>query len=124
MGWVDRLNQWALKQIRRQAIERVETDREGSTLIRADGRQFIRWSDVQEIAVLKQPPLARGSFALAIRGPGSTVAVVDDTVAGYAELCRELPRRLTGVTPYQKWAVELTASSQDTGKVIFRRTAS
>ena len=94
MGWVDKLNQWALKGIR-QAIERVETDREGSTLIRADGREFIRWSDVQEIAVVKQPPLASGSFALAIRGAGSTVAVVDDT-----------------------------ASSQEAGKVIFRRAAS
>jgi hypothetical protein len=124
MGWVDKLNQWALKGSRRQAIERVETDREGSTLIRADGREFIRWSDVQEIAVVKQPPLARGSFALAIRGAGSTVAVVDDTVTGYVEFCQELPRRLTGAAPYQKWAVELTTSSQETGTVIFRRAAS
>jgi hypothetical protein len=124
MGWVDKLNQWALKGIRRQAIERVETDREGSTLIRANGSQFIRWSDVQEIAVVKQPPLARGSFALVIRGAGFKVAVVDDTVAGYAEFCQELPRRLKGVAPYQNWAVELTASSQETGKVIFRRAAS
>ena len=123
MGWVDKLNQWALKGIR-QAIERVETDHEGSTLIRADGREFIRWSDVQEIAVVKQPPLASGSFALAIRGAGSTVAVVDDTVAGYAEFCQEIPRRLKGVVPYEKWAVELTASSQEAGKVIFRRAAS
>ena len=124
MGWLDKLNQWALKGIRRQAIERVETDNEGSTLIRADGRQFIRWSDVREIAVVKQPPLASGSFALAIRGAGSTVAVVDDTVAGYAELCQEIPRRLKDAVPYEKWAVELTASSQQTATVIFRRAAS
>jgi len=71
---------------------------------------------VQEIAVVKQPPLASGSFALAIRGPGSTVAVVDDTVAGYAEFCQEIPRRLKGVVPYEKWAVELTASSQEAGR--------
>ncbi len=122
MGWVEKLNQWALKGIRRQAIERVDTDREGSTLIRADGSQYIRWSDVQEVAVVKQPPLARGSFALAIRGAGSMLAVVDDTVAGYAEFCQELSRRLKGVVPYQKWAAELTASSQEAGKVIFRRT--
>jgi hypothetical protein len=124
MGWVDKLNEWALRGIHRQAIERVETNCEGSTLIRADGSQFVPWSDVQEIAVVKQPPLARGSFALAIRGAGSMVAVVDDTVAGYAEFCQELPRQLKGVVPYQKWAVELAASSHDDGKLIFRRTAS
>jgi hypothetical protein len=124
MGWVDKLNQWALKGIRRQAVERVETDLEGSTMIRADGRQFIRWSDVKEIAVLKQPPLASGSFALAIRGAGSTVVVVDDTVVGYAEFCQEISRRLKGVIPFEQWAVELTATSQEAGKVIFRRPAS
>jgi hypothetical protein len=28
-------------------------DREGRTLIRADGSEFIRWSDVQDVAVVK-----------------------------------------------------------------------
>jgi hypothetical protein len=121
MGWVDKLNQRALKGVRRHAVERVESNHEGSTLILSDGSQFIRWSDVQEIAVLKQPPLARGSFALVIRGAGATLAVVDDTAAGYAEFCQELPRRLKGVVPYEKCAVELMASSEETGKVIFRR---
>lgn len=128
MGWVDKLNEWALKRIRPWAIERVKTDREGTTLIRADGSQFIRWSDVQEIAVLKQPDPAIGipaaGFALAIRAVGSMLAIVDDTVAGYEELCQEIPRRLEGVVPYEKWAVELLASSQEAGKVIFRRAAS
>src|SRR5215469_10288628 len=96
------------------AIERVKTDREGTMLIRADGSQFIRWSDVQEIAVLKQPDLAIGCFALAIHAVGSTLAIVDDTVAGYEELCQEIPRRLEGVVPYEKWALELLASSQET----------
>jgi hypothetical protein len=123
MDWVDKLNQWALKGIRRQAVERVETNSEGSTLIRSSGSQVIRWSEMQEIAVVKQPPLASGSFALAIRGAGSTVAIVDDTVPGYAELCRELPLRLQGVIPYEKWAVELTAAQQEIGQVIFRRSA-
>jgi len=122
MGWVDKLNQWALKGIRRRVIDKVETDLEGSTLIRAEGSQFIRWSDIQEIAAVKQPPLASGSFALAIRAAGSILVVLDDTVPGYAEFCQELSRRLQGVVPYQRWAGELTASSQETGKVIFRRT--
>lgn len=124
MGWVDKLNQWALKGIRGRIIERAETDREGSTLIGPEGSQCIRWADVQEIAVVKQPPLASGSFALVIRGVGSILAILDDTVPGYEEFCQELPRRLEGVVPYQGWAVELTASSQETGKVIFRRTVS
>jgi hypothetical protein len=67
MGWIDKVNKWLLKRIHPWAIERVKTDREGTTLIRADGgSRFIRWSDVQEIAVLKQPDLARGCFALGI----------------------------------------------------------
>lgn len=123
MGWVHKLNLSALKRIRRRVIERVETDREGSRLIRADGIQLILWSDVQEIAALKQPPLATGSLALAIRGAGSTLAILDDTVEGYAKFCQELPRWLKGVIPYEKWALELTASSQESGKVIFRRAA-
>jgi hypothetical protein len=128
MGWVDKVNQWVLKRIRPWAIERVKTDREGTTLIRADGSRFIRWSDVQEIAVLKQPDPAIGCpigcFALVIRAVGSTLAIVDETVAGYEELCQEILRRLEGVVPYEKWALELLASSQETGKVIFRRAAS
>lgn len=122
MGWVERLNQRALRRIRRHAIERVETDREGTTLTRADSSQFIRWPEVREIAVLKQPPLARGSFALIIRGGGSTLAVVDDTAVGYAEFCQEISRWLKGAVPYEEWAVELTASLGETGRVIFRRT--
>ena len=103
MVWVDKVNEWVLKRIRRSAIESVKTDREGITLIRADGSQFIPWSDVQEIAVLKQPDLAIGCFALAIHAVGSTFVIVDDTVAGYEELCQEIPRRLEGVVPYEKW---------------------
>jgi|HubBroStandDraft_1064217.scaffolds.fasta_scaffold00242_34 homoserine kinase len=122
MSWIDKVNQWALKGIRLKAVERVETDDLGSTLIQGDGNHFIRWSDVQEIAVLKQPSLARGSFAVAIRGAGSTLTIVDDTVAGFAEFCQEITRRLKDVVPYETWAVELTASPQQTGKVIFRRT--
>jgi hypothetical protein len=122
MHWVDKLNRWALKGVRRQAVEKVETNSEGSMLIRPDGSQFIRWSEMQEIAVLKQPPLANGSFALAIRGANSTVAIVDDTVVGYANFCEELPLRLQSVVPYEKWAVELTAGTQ-AGQVIFRRPA-
>jgi hypothetical protein len=128
MGWVDKLNEWVLNRIRPSAIERVETDCQGTTLIRADGSQFIRWSDVQEIAVLKLPDPAIGipavGFALVIRAVDSTLVIVDDTVAGYEELRQEIPRRLEGVVPYEKWAVELLASSQEAGKVIFRRAAS
>ena len=77
MGWIDKVNQWVLKRIHPWAIERVKTDREGTTLIRADGgSQFIRWSDVQEIAVLKQAdggiPCPIGYFALHIHAVGST----------------------------------------------------
>ena len=124
MGWIDKVNKWLLKRIHPWAIERVKTDREGTTLIRADGSQFIRWSDVQEIAVLKQPDLASGCFVLGIHAVGSTLAIVDDTVSGYEELCQEIPRRLEGVVPYEKCAVELMASSQEAGKLIFRRAAS
>ena len=129
MGWIDKVNKWLLKRIHPWAIERVKTDREGTTLIRANGgSRFIRWSDVQEIAVLKQAdggiPCPIGYFALHIRAVGSTLAIVDETVAGYKELCQEIPRRLEGVVPYEKCAVELMASSQEAGKLIFRRAAS
>jgi len=125
MGWVDELNRRVMKRVRPAAIERVETDREGTTLIRADGSRFLlRWSDVQEIAVLKQSSLVIDSFALVIRPAGSSLAIVDDTVPGYEELCREIPRCLEGAVPYEKWALELMASSQEFGKVIFRRAAS
>ncbi len=124
MDWVDKLNQWALKRIRGEATERVEADQDGIVLIRARGNQLIRWSEIEEIAAMKQPQLADGSFALAIRRADSAVAVVDDTVTGFAEFCQELTRRLTNVVPYERWAVELVASSQEDGKVIFRRPAS
>ena len=78
---------------------------------------------MQEIVVQKQPGLAIGCFALAIRAVGSTLAIVDDTVAGYEEICQEIPRRLEGVVPYEKWALELLANSQQAGKAIFRRAA-
>jgi hypothetical protein len=123
MDWVDKLNQWAMKSIRPHPIKRVETDQEGSTLIRTDSSQFIRWSDIQQIAALKQPALAKGSFALAIQTGGSMVAVIDDTVPGYAEFCQELPRKLRGAAPYQEWAVELTSATLEIGKVIFQRSA-
>jgi len=123
MGWLDELNRWALKRIRRQALGRVEVNGDGSTLVRRDHSRFIRWSDVQEIAVIKQPNLADSSFALAIRERDSTLTIVDDTVPGYAELCEELSRRLPGVTPYQKWATEFIANPDQAGQVIFRRTA-
>ena len=99
MGWIDKVNQWLLRRLHPWAMERVKTDREGTTLIRADGgSQVIRWSDVQEIAVLKQAdggiPCPIGYFALHIHAVGSTLAIVDETVAGYKELCQEIPRRL------------------------------
>ena len=110
MGWIDKVNKWLLKRIHPLAIERVKTDREGTTLIRADGgSRFIRWSDVQEIAVLKQAdggiPCPIGYFALHIHAVG-------------------IPRRLEGVVPYEKCALGLMVSSQEAGKVIFRRDAS
>jgi hypothetical protein len=122
MDWVDKLNRWALKGMRQHTVEKVETTSEGCRLIYRNGSRFIAWSEMQEIAVLKQPPLAIGCFAVAIRGADSTVAIVDDTVAGYPEFCAELPRRLEGVVPYEKWAVELTAAPQEVGQVIFRRS--
>jgi len=124
MGWVEKLNQWALKSIRPEAIARVAANPEGIALIRADGKQFIRWSDVEEIAVVKQPQLAGGSFALAVRGVGSVLVMVDDTVAGYGEFCQELPRRLKGAASYEGSTVGLLATSDEDGKVIFRRGAS
>ena len=81
MGWIDKVNKWLLKRIHPWAIERVKTDHEGTTLIRADGgSRFIRWSDVREIAVLKQAdggiPCPIGYFALHIHAVGSTLAIV------------------------------------------------
>jgi hypothetical protein len=55
MDWVDKLNQWALKGIRRHAVEKVDTSREGISLMRAGGTQLSGWDDLQEIAVVKQP---------------------------------------------------------------------
>lgn len=124
MDWLDKLNQWALKGVRQQAIVKIETNDEGITLIRPEESEFIRWSDVREIAVLRQPPLATGSFALAIRGADSIFAVVDEGAPGYGELCQEIPRRLKGALPYEQWAVELTASSSEAAKIIFRQPGS
>jgi hypothetical protein len=121
MGWVDQLNRWALKGIRRHAIESVESGGEGCTVKRGGGEQFIRWSDVQEIAVVKQPSLATGCFALTLRVLNSQLVIVDDTVPGFDKLCAELPTRLGGAVPYEKWSVELMAESRSAGQVIFRR---
>lgn len=119
--WVDKLNRWALKGLPR-AIQSVKVSSEGITLIQSHQPRFLRWSEIREIAVLKQPYLASTSFALAIRVTDSTVTIIDDTVEGHMELCEELPRRLPGVIPYEEWAVELMAKKQDAGMVIFQRT--
>ncbi len=122
MDWVDKVNRWALKGIRRHAVETVDTNGEGIRLVRADGSQLIGWEELQEIAVVKQPHFASGSFALAIRSGDSALAIVDDSVLGFGQLCEELQWRLTGVTPYEKWSTELIAGEHDeAGRVIFRR---
>ena len=91
-------------------------------LVRSAGSQLISWTDLQEIAVVKQPHFANGSFALAMRSGNSMLAIVDDSVTGFGQLCEELPRRLTGVMPYEKWSTELIASEDtEAGRVIFRR---
>lgn len=122
MDWVDKLNQRALKGIRRNAVEKINTSGEGISLVRAGGSQLIGWDDLQEIAVVRQPHFASGSFALAIRSGRSALAIVDDSVLGFGQLCEELPRRLTDVTPYEKWSTELIADEDsEIGRVIFRR---
>ena len=121
MDWVDKLNRRVLRGLRKHDVQKVEADSRGSTLIESHQRRFIPWSEVQEILVVKQPPLADGSFALVIREADSTITIVDDTATGYADFCAELPRRLPGVIPYEKWVTELTATEHKDGEVIFRR---
>jgi hypothetical protein len=122
MYWIEKLNRSALKGIRRHSIESVETGSEGSTMRRPDGEQFIRWADSQEIAVVKQPSLASGSFALTVRALDAPMVIVDDSVPGFERFFEELPQRLAGMVPYETWSVKLLAESQSTGQVIFRRS--
>jgi hypothetical protein len=121
MSWIDRANQWALSMIRGQKVAAVLADRDGVKFTIAGALRLLPWSEVEEIAALAQPALATGSFTLAIRGPGTTLTLVDGTAKGFSELCDELPRRLDGVVPYPQWSLELLAAPEESGKVIFRR---
>ena len=122
-NWIDKLNQWALRRIAGHTVDSVGADDDGCRLVSSNRCQLIRWSEIQEIAVLKQPPLATGSFAVAIRMANSKVATIDDTASGFTRFCEELPERLQGAIPYENWAVELIAGTPEPGKVIFRRSA-
>jgi hypothetical protein len=121
MNWVDKLNHWALKAIRRQAVKRIEITSDGAQIVRSDDSHLLRWSEVQEVAIVMQPQLSAGSYALVIRVADSSVTIVDDTVLGYSELIQEMSRQLPNIVPYSNWAIGLAASPQDPGQVIFRR---
>lgn len=122
-NWIDKLNQWALRRIARHSVESIAADGDGCRLVSSNRCQLIRWFEIQEIAVLKQPPLSNGSFAVAIKMADSKVAIIDDTASGFTRFCEELPERLQGTMPYENWAVELTAETTEPGKVIFRKSA-
>ena len=121
LSWIDKLTRRALRSIHRNAIEKVESDRASITLIRSHETQFLPWSEIGEIAVVKQPPLAIGSFALILRGADAKLAIVDDAVAGYPKLCEQLPHQLAGVIPYETWSPELMAATDQSGQILFRR---
>ena len=121
MSWIDRANQWALNIIRGQKVAAVSADQDGVKFTIAGAVRLLRWSEVEEIAVLAHPPLSTGSFTLAMRGPGKTLTLVDGTANGFSQLCDEIPHRLDGVVPYPQWSLELLAAPEQGGKVIFRR---
>jgi len=55
--------------MQRNAVEKVETTKQGTRFIYRNGSRFIAWWEMQEIAAVKQPPSASGSSALAYEAP-------------------------------------------------------